>query len=219
MNLQVLQNRSDGDDYFSLILEKPVGFNFYPGQYLDIKLPAGQDNIKTFTISTSPTENYLMITARKGISKFKKIMQNLSAGDNIVVTHPIGTFILDESQKNIFIAGGIGITPFRSMIKYAVDQNIRQNLTLMYLNSSDNFLFKDTLDDLQKNLPNLNIIYRQTRLQGRPNAEELKALVRGNDEAIYYLAGPTEMVENFEKILLNLGMDNVNIRTDRFDGY
>lgn len=219
MNLQVLENRNDGDNNFSLILQKPPGFNFYAGQYLDIKLPAGKDNIKTFTISTSPTEDFLMITAKKGVSQFKKIMQNLAPGDNITVTHPIGTFILDESQKNIYIAGGIGITPFRSMIKFAVDQNIKQHMTLIYLNSSDNFLFKDALGKFQKDLPNLNIIYRQTKLQGRPNTKDLKAVVQDNTEAIYYLAGPTEMVDSFDKMLSDLGVDKVNIRTDRFDGY
>lgn len=217
MNLKIKENRSDGNNYFSLILEKPTGFTFYPGQYLDLNL---ERDIKTFTISSSPTEDFLMISAKTGVSKFKKAMENLSLGDVITVTHPIGTFILDESQKGVFIAGGIGITPFRSMIKFAVDQNIKQKLTLIYLNSSDNFLFKDTLDDLQKNMPNLEIIYNQTRLHERLDIEKLGKIIKSDvTTAIFYLAGPPDMVEGFEKMLLEMGVDKVNIRTDKFDGY
>lgn len=212
MKLKILQNRPEVNNYFSLIFEKPTGFNFYPGQYLDIEL---EGQTKAFTISSSPTEDFLMISPKKGISKFKKRLRQLKIGDLIKSSHPAGTFILDESSPAVFLAGGVGITPFRSMIKYAVDQKLKTQITLIYSNSDDNFVFKKELENWQKHLPNLTIIYYNSTEKGHltklpPTTYHLP---------IYYLAGPPKMVDSFEKMLLELGVDETNIRYDRFDGY
>ena len=215
MNLKVLKRRV-GRDCFSLIFKKPAGFSFYPGQYLDIKL--GGDT-RAFTISSSPTEDFLMITTKKGISPFKKYLELLKAGDTVDSSHPAGTFILDELSPAVFLAGGIGITPFRSMIKYAVTNKIKTPITLIYSNSDNNFLFKEELNAWQKNYPKLEIIYINTVQHGR-----LKTLPTSPSGAryqlpIYYLAGSPSFVDDMEKILLEIGLDEINIRYDRFDGY
>ena len=143
MQFRIKDIKKETEDCSSLILEKPKGFSFYAGQYLDVKLlvndPLG--NTRAFTISSSPTEDFLMISPKKGITKFKKALENLKIGDIITTSHPAGTFILDETESAIFIAGGIGITPFRSMIKYALDQKLITPITLIYSNSDTNFLF------------------------------------------------------------------------------
>lgn len=217
MILRVLNKKTEGKSSLSLIFEKPKGFDFYPGQYLDIKLPVKDPNgdTRAFTISSSPAEDFLMITPKKGISNFKKALEKLNVGDAISSSHPAGTFILDESSPAIFIAGGIGITPFRSIIKYALDQKLKAPITLIYSNSDQNFLFKNELDQWQKLYPKLSIIYHNTSIKGR-----LTSLPNINYHSpIYYLAGPPKMVDDFEKILLEMGIDGVNIRYDRFDGY
>lgn len=218
MQLKIKKIISRSKDIFSLILEKPESFTFYPGQYLDVELPIrSPDKLgksRTFTISASPTEEFLMITTTKSASKFKKTMGNLKKGDNITATHPIGTFILDESSPAIFIAGGIGITPFRSMIKYAIDQKLTTPITLIYSNSDSNFLFKKELEDWRRHLPNLTIIYHNSTQKGH-----LSKLPPTTHLPIYYLAGPPSFVDDMEKILLDLGIDEINIRYDRFDGY
>lgn len=200
----------------SFIFEKPRGFRFYPGQFLDI------EESKSFTISSSPTENFLMITTKAGKSKFKKHLWKLQPGDKIEASHPAGTFILDETAPAIFLAGGVGITPFRSMIKYALGQNLKLPITLIYSNSDSDFIFKNELDKWQKIYPKLTIHYIVTSQDGRLSEEKIKKFLHPKYlllDTIYYLAGPPAMVDEFEIILLRVGVDSTNIRADRFDGY
>lgn len=217
MILKVIENKLESNNIFSLILEKPAGFYFYAGQYLDVKLPVNDKNGNTraFTISSSPTENFLMITVKKGVSRFKRMLEKLKKGDTITTSHPAGTFTLDESTPAYFIAGGIGITPYRSMIKYAIDRKLSTPITLVYSNSNDNFLFKEKLNLWDKKLPSLKIIYIVTSRGG-----QLTQLPPTNYKLpIYYLAGPPGMVDGFGSWLIGLGIDETNIRYDRFDGY
>lgn len=218
----VLKKNKETENIFSLILEKPKNFNFYPGQYLDIELPVENrfDNTRAFTISSSPTEDFLMITSKIGVTPFKKLMNNLKKGDAITTSHPAGTFTLDESSPAVFIAGGIGITPFRSIIKYVLDKQILTQITLIYTNSTDDFLFKKELDLWVKQIPSLQIIYHNSSKNGRLNKKAFQLYpLPFTLEAIHYLAGSHSLVDNLEDILLNLGIDQTNIRTDRFDGY
>lgn len=226
MKLKVLQNKEEVNNCFSLILEKPAGFSFYPGQFWDVELRVkvsdGRGKVRAFTIASSPTEDFLMITSKKGISDFKVFMQNLKPGDFIDVSHPAGTFILDESEPAVFITGGIGVTPFRSMIKYVFDNNIKTPIILLYANSNDNFLFKQELNEWQKQLPNLEIIYIETNHEGRIDKNKLALIINRKSlivNHIYYLAGSQSMIYNFSKDLEELGVDEVSIRTDSFDGY
>ncbi len=217
MLLKVINKKLESGNTFSLILEKSAGFYFYAGQYLDVKLPVKDKNGNTraFTISSSPSENFLMVTIKKGVSRFKRRLEKLKKGDTINTSYPVGTFTLDESTPAYFIAGGIGITPFRSMIKYAVDRKLSTLITLIYSNSNDNFLFKEELNLWEKKLPNLKIIYIVTSRDG-----QLTQLPSANYKLpVYYLAGPPGLVDGFEKILLDLEVDETSIRTDRFDGY
>lgn len=219
MILKIKQKNLEGNNCFSLIFEKPKKFSFYAGQYLDMELPInGKFDSRTFTISSSPSEDFLMITTKYGISKFKKAMEKLKTGDSINVSHPIGTFTLDESQSAVFIAGGIGITPFRSIIKYVLDHKLNTPITLIYSNSDANFLFKKELDKWKEKLPNLTIHYINTSRLGKDSLFKLYPKPK-TPNLIYYLAGPPSMVDDFEKMLLKLRVDQTDIRYDRFDGY
>lgn len=222
MQLKVLEKRQDTFDSFSLILEKPAEFNFYPGQYLDIELPVNDPRGKTriLSISSSPSEDFIMLTYKTGITPFKKKLQSLKVGDIISSSHPAGTVVIDESSPIVMVAGGIGIAPHRSMIKYAVDQKLSLPITLIYSNSDEDFIFKKELDEWQKLLPNFKVIYHQTNKQGHLEFTQLSAIAERymNSEPIFYLAGPPGMVDDFEQILLKMGVDETSIRTDRFDG-
>lgn len=225
MNFTIKQIREEAVGSFSLILEKPKGFTFYPGQYLDIKLEfddkdkRGKD--RNFTIASSPSEDFLMLTTKTGISDFKKTMHRLKTGQVISSAHPAGTFTLDESEPAIFIAGGIGITPFRSMIKYVLDQKLNTQMTLIYSNSDSNFVFKKELARWKKQLLNLRIIYHVSSTKGRLNKQLLEKIVSTFYilPSTFYLAGAPAMVENLTKILGQLGIDETDIRQDSFDGY
>ena len=199
-----------------IIFDKPK-IHFYPGQYLDVKV--GQDS-RSFTISSSPTEGFLMITTRPGISRFKKKFIKLKSNEIIQSSHPAGTFILDEKERAVFLAGGVGITPFRSMIKYAFDKSLKAPITLIYSKADSDFIFKDELKTWQKFLPNLAIHWINTKKVGRLTKETLYQLTMNYEPlTIYYLAGSPAFVDDLEKILLELGIEETNIRTDRFDGY
>ncbi len=220
MKLRIKERINKTKNIYSLIFEKPNNFNFYAGQYLDITLNTS-DRFKSreFTIASSPTEDFLMITTKKGESEFKKALEKLRARDLVETTHPAGTFTLDETTPSVFIAGGIGITPFRSIIKYVLDNKLNSPVTLVYSNSTDDFLFKEELDEWSKQLPNLIIHYINTSKNGRLNKTKLATAAPKNVNNIYYLVGRSSFVDSMEKILLKLGVDETNIRYDRFTGY
>ncbi len=212
MDLKVIKLKPETDSAFSIIFEKPQSLHFYPGQYIDYDKP--------FTVSASPTERFLMLTTRKGRTEFKKALLALRPGDKLHASAPIGTFILDETSPAVFLAGGIGITPFRSMIKYALDQNLKTPITLIYSNSDDDFVFKEELNEWQKLMPNLKIIYHNSSKAGhftRPPSELLP--INYTLSPIYYLSGSPKFVDAMQKILLDLKIDETNIRSDYFDGY
>lgn len=222
MILKVISKKKETKNITSLLFEKPVGFSFYSGQYLDIELKTDDRfKVRAFSISASPTEDFLMISPKKGVSKFKKDLYKLKVGDKISSSHPAGTFILDENEKAVFIAGGIGITPFRSIIKYIFDKKIKTPIALIYSNSDKNFPFKKELDTWKKAYPKLAIHYIVTRKDGRLTEKKLSSILRTANYRlpIYYLAGPPKMVDDLEKMLISMGVEETNIRTDRFDGY
>ncbi len=218
MILKVLEKRQDSEGISSLILEKPKNYFFYAGQYIDIELPVKDTlgNTRTLSFSSSPTEDYLSVTFKKGVTPYKKCLEGLSPGNTFKTTHPIGTFTLDESSEAIFIAGGVGIAPFRSIIKYVLDQKLKTKMTLIYSNSNEDFPFKKELDLWQKVLPNLKIIYHNTAKLPRLTTLDTKYLI---PNSIFYLAGPPGMVYGLQKKLLDLEIDNANIRIESFDGY
>lgn len=221
MILKVLEKRLESSKVFSLIFKKPRNFTFYPGQYLDLELPVKDrnGNTRTFTISSSPNEPFLMITSKVGVTPFKKAMERLKKGDIIKTSHPIGTFTLDESSPAVFIAGGIGITPFRSMIKSVVDYKLDLAITLLYSNPDQNFLFEKELVIWSWKISNLKVIYHSSSQNGHISRTQLEQIVQMYGNTIFYLAGAPKMVDDFETMLLALGVDKANIRYDRFDGY
>ncbi len=219
MQLVVKAVRKENDNVLSIIFKKPKGLFFYPGQYLDLKVSKEQN--RSFSISSSPIERYLMITFNKGVSWYKQLLENVETGDQLQSSHPAGTFTLDKNSPAVFLAGGIGITPFRSMVKYAIDNKLTTPILLIYSNADENFLFKKELDQWQKSYSPLQIIYVDTTLEGRLNKDKLQQLLSPVTTLppIYYLAGPPKMVNDFKDILLKLNIDRVNIRTDEFTGY
>lgn len=212
MNLKIIKFQPEAGDAFSIILEKPDNFHFYPGQYLDYEI----GDTRSFTISASPTENFLMLTTKKTRSEFKKTLFKLKPDETISASSPIGTFILDESSPAVFIAGGVGITPFRSMIKYALDQKLNMPISLIYTNSDENFIFKDELNGWQKLMPHLKIIFHNSAESDRLQTLDTSYLLHNT---IYYLSGPPKFVDHIQKILLDMKIDETSIRSDYFDGY
>ena len=219
---------------FSITFEKPANFNFFAGQFLIISLDIPICDEKCFrrsmSIASSPTEDFLIITARKGTSAYKRKMETLKEGETARATGPWGKVLLEESFQgnHVMIAGGVGITPFRSMIKDAKDRNLPLNILLLYSNRvPETIAFKEELDALVKSNPNFNVIFtisdaNKTDWTGETNLIDADFIKKYNKEinnSIYYLCGPPVMVQTIDKILKNdLKIDPKRVKKELFTG-
>ena len=228
-NYRLILNLKDklklSKDTYSFIFEKQNNFNFIPGQYMEWTLAHkkadARGNRRYFTISSSPTEESLAITAKfyDPSSTYKEELLNFG-NKKITASLVSGDFILPKNINLpiVFIAGGVGITPFRSMIKYIVDKNLKSDIILIYLNKTeDEILFQDIFKTAEKN--GVKTKYFLTSKRGHLNEDEIKKLVPDFQKRIFYISGPQLMVRSFEKMLLNIRISKNKIKTDFFPGY
>lgn len=215
-------------------------FKYQAGQYMEWTLPHDQpDNRgsrRYFTLASSPTED----TLRLGIkfytesSSFKQAMWAMGRRTPIAAGSLGGDFVLprDKSRKLAFIAGGIGITPFRSMLKYLVDSGDKRVVTLLYgENDPANLAYHDVLHDAWQNL-GAKIVYSlpadsqpaaglpgHVRPSRRITARLIAQEVPDYQERLFYVSGPQPMVQATKDNLHSLGVPAHNIKTDFFPGY
>ncbi len=128
-------------------------------------------------------------------------------------------FYLNENRSSIFIAGGIGIAPFRSMIKFAYDNELKSHMHLIYLNKGDSFIFAEELEPWKTKLPNLRITYLNTNELNRKKREKQLLDTVGTTAQRFFIAGPEGMVESTEHLLIDYGVGAKDIRIDSFGGY
>ncbi len=236
MDLKLIHKQKIASDSWELIFDKPEGFVYEPGQFIEINLehpnPDDRGFKRWFTLSSSPTESDLMVTSRlvDKHSTFKDALFKLKAGDSIKASEPMGKFTLptDITKKIVWIAGGIGITPFRSQMKFLLDNQESRDVTLIYSNRSlKDVCFQDLWDEAQKNLPNFK--YVQTLVDEIPSdwqAEKgfvdgamLERVITNLDECEFFISGPEPMVEAFKPILTGKGIEEKYIHQDWFPNY
>jgi ferredoxin-NADP reductase len=163
-------------------------------------------------------------------SSFKQAMLALDQSAEIMAGHLAGDFVLprDSRQKCVFIAGGIGITPFRSMIKYLLDTRQRRPIVLFYANKTvDDIVYQDIFEQAQREL-GIRTVYAVTdpgRLApswrghvGRITAQLIRSEVPEYLDCIYYISGPQTMVDSFNVVLREMGVRASDIKTDLFSG-
>ena len=222
IELIVLRSETEQPGYRSGYFARPANFIFEAGDWIDIQFEGRTLNGGiTYSISSAPTESDIRITFREGISEFKKALQSVQPNDRLFITQYGNdyNFQLKKNQSNVLIAGGVGIAPFRSMIKEMYDNDANVATTLIYLNQNDNFLFKDELDTWIKPLPNLSITYIPTKELNRKKREKVLLSLIKNKNQNFYISGPPAMVESNEHLLIDAGVDVRNIRIDSFGGY
>lgn len=220
---------------FVFVLGRPLKYR--AGQYMEWTLPHGQPdsrgNRRYFTLASSPTEPNLRIGVKfyDQSSTFKQAMLGLD-GDTLLAAGSLrGDFVLpsDDSQKLAFIAGGIGITPFRSMLKFLVDKRQSRDITLLYSErSTRHFAYRDILKEARHKL-GIKTVYAITDSTavprdwpgqtGRISAAMIKKTVPDFADRTFYIAGSQPMVQNVQNILLELGVSRRQIKTDFFPGY
>jgi len=223
-------------DTYDFVFDSEKKFNFRPGQYtewtLGLDKSDNRGNRRYFTLASSPTESEIRIGVKfyDKASSFKKEMLAMKNGDKIVSSQLAGDFVLpkDKNKKLAFIAGGIGITPFRSMIKYLIDRNESRDIILFY---SARIIDDIVYDDIFENARELGIktIYFVTEKNETPEDNRIK-FGRLDKETIigetpdffkrtFYLSGPRSMVSGFEKTLKAAGVKQSRVKTDFFPGF
>lgn len=221
--LHITERREESPDCCSLFFERPAGLTYQPGDWMDIRFPTPEFPVgRTYSFASSPTEADLRITFKQGVSPFKRRLASAEPGETMLITqYGSNGFVLDRRFPSVFIAGGVGITPFRSMIKEAVDTDSRVEIDLIYQNRSAAFPFKAELDDWAGSCPSLTIHYIATETDGRLSAKALERYLPNlvERQPMSYVAGPPGMVARTVGFLQSLGTTNADIKTDSFDGY
>jgi glycine betaine catabolism B len=146
--------------------EQNYYLNYEAGQHAIVDLVTKEDPegpARAFTLASSPTEkDFILISTRIRDTSFKKKLATLDIGSYVKITAPLGKFVLhsDYSKPVVFLSGGLGVTPFRSMIKYATDRQLPLKITLFDSNrNQDNILYKEEFDEWANSNKNLKIIY------------------------------------------------------------
>ena len=224
-------------DIAEFVFDTDSPLRFKPGQYLEWTLghkkADNRGNRRYFTIASSPTEKELLLGVKfyPKPSSFKKALAYMNDGDTIIASQLSGDFVLPRNRKRklVFIAGGIGITPFRSMIKYLIDTKQKRDIVLIYSNKTEKDIVYKDIFDLASQYFNLKIIYtltdlrgRQTNLAGRRGSIDGRMIleeIKDWEERTYYISGPPSMVASTEKVIKNLGLSSNHIKTDFFPGF
>jgi ferredoxin-NADP reductase len=217
--------------------EKPREFTFKAGQYvslteLDPPETDAKGGTRTFSVASAPEEAEVMITTRMRDSAFKRCLKMMKLGSKLTMEGPFGDLILhaDPSRPAVFLAGGIGVTPFRSIVVSAARASLQHRLFLFYSNRSPkDAAFLDELEKLQEVNPNYKFIATMTEIKkaarswrgesGRIGKEMILRYVPDLAKAMYYVAGPPDMVLALEEALIDAGVSSEHIRTEEFFGY
>lgn len=219
-------------------LRKPNGFEFKPGQAIDVVLfpqPATPDDQSTrhaFSIVSAPFQDDLVVATRMRDSDYKRALKSLAIGSQLAIDGPFGSLGLhnDPTRAGILIAGGIGITPFMSMLRQAAKEQRQQRLILLYSNRRpEDAAFLAELQQLEEKNPNFRLVATMTemRASSRPwtgptglvTAELVGSAVGDLSAPIFYIVGPPGMVEAMRQTLNRAGIDDDDIRCEEFYGY
>lgn len=192
------------------------------GQYVQVDIPHNNPDSegtkRWFTNSAAPFEGIMQITTRITNSSFKQALSRLEPGDEIQLTEkPEGDFIWrDSASPLIFVAGGIGVTPFHSILKQRVHDGLPLNVVLIYGSRTPDVPFKNEFAQWQSADPGLQIQY----YVGKPlTAESLAGLVPDLNKSLVYVSGPEAMVQALSSDLTRHGLPETQLRRDEFPNY
>lgn len=220
-------DRRSADIYsFWFQTNKPISNE--PGQYIDLTVPHTQPDEKgikrKFTVYSSPSEPLMAITTKinPNNSSYKKALLALNIGDQLSFTEPMGDFILpiDQSIPLLFVAGGIGITPFRSIIKWLQDNQQSREIQLIYaVNNLTELLDQHLFDTISATYLIKNPPFGQHSKSGQLNTKAILNLSSIKPKTHIYLSGPDQLVTSITKDLHSRDLPKHQIITDIFTGY
>ncbi|HEY4486567.1 MAG TPA: FAD-dependent oxidoreductase [Candidatus Paceibacterota bacterium] len=224
MRLTLVEKKKEAGNAVSFVWESEIPVSWSAGQFLHYTLPHEKSDDRStrrwFTISSAPHEGHIMFTTRfaEQGSSFKHALQDLSIGGVIGAEGPEGEFVVDDPNRDmVFIAGGIGITPYRSILADLDHRGLPINVTLLYANRDSDFIFKEELEALAEKHPTFTIHYFVE--PNRIDESEIRENISDMAKAFVYLSGPEPMAEAFEEMLLQIGISDTHIKRDYFPGY
>ena len=222
-------------------ITRPGGFQFKAGQTVDLTWinPSETDSegdTRTFSIASAPDDPQLLFATRLRDTAFKRILESAPLGAALRMEGPFGNLTLhnNASRPAILIAGGIGITPFRSIVRRAAHEKLPHRILLFYANkSTESAAFLEEFEAIRKDNPNFTFIPTMGNPSpswhgetGRISAEmlirHLNSTASPNVHVaspIYYVAGPPAMVTGIRSVLSNAGIDDDDVRSEEFSGY
>lgn len=226
MQVKLAKKRPETSNITTFWFEPPEPISYLAGQYIELTLSPELKH--WFTLSSAPTDSPLVsITTRLRLdqSEFKRKLNDLMPGDSVEMSAPMGDFVLpkDESIPLLFVAGGIGITPFHSIIKWLSDTQQSRQITLLYAaHSETELLFQDLFSHY--GLKRIWLVEEPTDKAwdgptGRLDAKRILELGQPADDSLIYVSGPEPMVESLHKGLAELGISKDRLVGDYFPGY
>jgi ferredoxin-NADP reductase/Na+-transporting NADH:ubiquinone oxidoreductase subunit NqrB len=226
--LRLKEKRQIARETFEFAFEANHAFKFIPGQYLEWTLPHAKSDDRGirryFTIASSPTEPEVHLGVRIGEKKstFKTTLQALEPGATMYAGQLSGDFVLpnDPKTKLVFIAGGIGITPFRSMVKWLVDTKSTRDIVLLYsAREEKDVAYRELFDGPGKEIGLKTVYMLSGNAVPKLEALTVSANIPDYAERTFYLSGPTAMVDSYKKLLTGMGVHRTKIVTDYFPGF
>ena len=217
--------------------EKMPGWTFTAGQAIDVTLidppeSDGEGNTRGLSIASAPFEDTILVATRLRNTAFKRVLKSAPLGAEVMIEGPFGNLTLhnNSARAAVFVSGGIGITPVRSILFSAAQKKLPHRIFLFFSNHTrQDAPFFDELDRLQARNPNYRFIPTMTDLTvscsnwsgetGFINSEMLARHLRNVEQAIYYLTGPSSMVAGMRTVLHEAGVDDDDIRVEEFTGY
>jgi ferredoxin-NADP reductase len=213
---------------------KPAGFQFRAGQFADYTLidPPETDaegNVRGFSLVSAPYEPDLVSATRMRDTAFKRVLKDLPIGSEIKLDAPYGDFTLHKTASTpaVFIVGGIGVTPVRSMVAQAIHDKTAHRMLLLHASRRPEDLpFRQDFERMAKDSSNFTYVMTVSAPsadwkgeRGRVNADMVRRYVQNLQAPIYYLSGPEGMVKAMRGLLVDLEVNEDNIRTEEFAGY
>lgn len=235
--VRFLDREKTGPDLMLFYLEKPEGFTFQAGQYCLITAPdvGHQDERglrRPLSIGSSPLEKSLLFVTKLSASAFKRTIAEMPIGADVTIGQPMGSLTLPEgtSRPLVFLSGGVGISPFRSMIRYAMDARTGHRITLFYSNQTpEETPFLEELQRLPAEDNHISVTLTMTRivegrskwsgLTGRINPEMIRKGCEEWMDAAYFIVGPPPMVTATKEILEGMNIPADRITVELFAGY
>lgn len=233
--LKLLKKETIANDTMAFHWQRPEGFEFKAGQFGDMTLmnPPETDekgNIRAFSLVNAPFEKDLVTATRMRNSAFKRVLKEIREGSVVKFDGPHGDFTLHKTETTpaVFIIGGIGITPVRSIIAQATHDQLSQDITLLYSNKTPKDApFMSDLKAFAEKASHFSFVPVMTDTKsdewsgesGYIDEEMFKRHVSDISTPVYYLSGPAGMVQDMREMLIHAGANEDNIKTEEFSGY